>query len=744
MTTQPTNLPVPSESPRDLKFNAGKIDEFVTSEGYEYIDRFGNEHRTITGINYDANQAMLNYGYITKKSFEVGATLDTHNTVLQWESNGEFYRWDGDWTQPKVVPAGSTPDGTGGIGEGKWVGVGDASLRGDLAGPSGATLVEAQDGRNIQEWIIALDNAEYRSKNISYLASVNYKCRTKQAIKIVCQGDSITAGYDVYSTDTVPSDGGDGAATHASITYPERLQSFLSGIAGIATTVEKRAISGHTAKNGWEKYTTNPNGNLVFLMYGINDSKGNDGATHEEYMTYMEKLIRRYIDWGHGVVVMTCAHGGNGEGNPSYQMYAQEAKNMAKIYGCAVMDAHEAFYNMRSGVVQSDGTHFNSLGYSKLGEACAAMIMAGGLLPHYSSLKSELHVWPGAQSDTIGYYDRYENIGTGYYNAAYTLQAITGTMVAGQPSIATFSFYLESEAAEVDLVGSWADQDLNVRMTQNISGTVTRPSYYDMPEARSSVWAHRDAWQTTGYKLRDRSGGTLNGLPRRLGTLVGRGWKTIVLFTDLINGSTAPAYIQGLTIRTVPVHTINEGVNGSSIIKGEDEVYTYRFPYRSRDESDISAPPASALANIRIPLPKALYGLSFNNNNNYFDCGIVELTVRSVGGTAGGGIMKATLCKTATGNGLVVVETFRNNTKIPTITAAVLTVPQSVLIAANSIQNQMPVRDIVGPGTPTSNISGSAFGRVLDLYMAGTETAYWHVEIRGATLGSGASGSTCG
>lgn len=146
MATQPTNLPVPSESPRDLKYNAGKIDEFATSEDHVYVDRFGDEHRTIAGINYDANQAMLNYGYITKKSFEIGATLDTPNTVLQWESNGEYYRWDGDWSQPKVVPAGSTPDSTGGIGEGKWVGVGDASLRADLASPDSGKGVDIVNG----------------------------------------------------------------------------------------------------------------------------------------------------------------------------------------------------------------------------------------------------------------------------------------------------------------------------------------------------------------------------------------------------------------------------------------------------------------------------------------------------------------------------------------------------------------------------------------------------------------------
>jgi hypothetical protein len=101
----------------------------------------GKERRTLVGIEQAANQAMSNYGYVTKKSFEQGATLDTPNTVLQWESNGEFYRWDGDWSEPKVVPAGSTPEGAGGIGEGKWVGVGDAALRGGLASSDGLKFI---------------------------------------------------------------------------------------------------------------------------------------------------------------------------------------------------------------------------------------------------------------------------------------------------------------------------------------------------------------------------------------------------------------------------------------------------------------------------------------------------------------------------------------------------------------------------------------------------------------------------
>lgn len=132
MSTTPTNQPVPSEKPQDLKFNAGKIDEFVTSLQREYEDRFGNKHYTIEGLRWIAQQAIAAFGYITLKSFQLGAPLPNNeltlpNQVLQDEADGEYYRWDGAF--PKVVPAGSTPDSTGGKGDGAWVGVGDAAFR---------------------------------------------------------------------------------------------------------------------------------------------------------------------------------------------------------------------------------------------------------------------------------------------------------------------------------------------------------------------------------------------------------------------------------------------------------------------------------------------------------------------------------------------------------------------------------------------------------------------------------------
>lgn len=146
MATTPTNKPIPSEDPRDLKFNAGKIDEVVTSDAHYYTDRFGVRRWTIAGFQYTAEEAIRNYGYITMDSFEDGAALTLPNQVLRYEATGEYYRFDGEL--PKTVPAGSTPETAGGVGLGAWVSVGDASLRSNLAShnPPGASLVALPNG----------------------------------------------------------------------------------------------------------------------------------------------------------------------------------------------------------------------------------------------------------------------------------------------------------------------------------------------------------------------------------------------------------------------------------------------------------------------------------------------------------------------------------------------------------------------------------------------------------------------
>lgn len=139
MTTSPTQLPVPSEKPQDLKFNAGKIDEFVTSLVNTYVDRFGNEHYTIEGLRWLAQQAIAQYGWIPVGTFQDGATITLPNQILKETTDGEYYRWDGAF--PKTVPTGSTPDSTGGTGVGAWISVGDSALRTMLASSAGASMI---------------------------------------------------------------------------------------------------------------------------------------------------------------------------------------------------------------------------------------------------------------------------------------------------------------------------------------------------------------------------------------------------------------------------------------------------------------------------------------------------------------------------------------------------------------------------------------------------------------------------
>ncbi|EOY8504095.1 GDSL-type esterase/lipase family protein [Enterobacter cloacae] len=144
MATTPTNLPVPSESPIDLKFNAGKIDEYVTSMGWTYTDRFGVKHYTIEGVNYLAQQVMNAFGYVplTGVTFTTGATLNNPNEVLFNTADNSYYKWTGSFAVgPKVVPANSTPESTGGIGPGKWLSVGDAVLRGQVSAKDGFKLI---------------------------------------------------------------------------------------------------------------------------------------------------------------------------------------------------------------------------------------------------------------------------------------------------------------------------------------------------------------------------------------------------------------------------------------------------------------------------------------------------------------------------------------------------------------------------------------------------------------------------
>ena len=124
MATTPTSNPIPSEDPRDLKFNAGKIDEEVNGSADYYTDRFGTQRLTNTGRNKqfqdaqnqresvfteqmtrqandwleqldqqdeDFQQFLLSSGYVFLGDYEDGPfQFSTRNQYIRYD--GQYYR----------------------------------------------------------------------------------------------------------------------------------------------------------------------------------------------------------------------------------------------------------------------------------------------------------------------------------------------------------------------------------------------------------------------------------------------------------------------------------------------------------------------------------------------------------------------------------------------------------------------------------------------------------------------------
>lgn len=57
MATTPNQKPVPSEDYANMRFNAGKFDEFMTSTASSYVDRLGVTHPTIVGVKDEVASA---------------------------------------------------------------------------------------------------------------------------------------------------------------------------------------------------------------------------------------------------------------------------------------------------------------------------------------------------------------------------------------------------------------------------------------------------------------------------------------------------------------------------------------------------------------------------------------------------------------------------------------------------------------------------------------------------------------
>ncbi len=303
MATTPTNLPVPSESPRDLKFNAGKIDEFVTSMGWTYTDRFGQKHYTIEGINYLAQQVMNAFGYVTLSgvTFTTGATVSNPNEVLFNTADNTYYKWTGSFAGgPKVVPANSTPQSSGGVGVGKWLSVGDTVLRTELQ--RGQYRTDATSCYYVTGFVIdqTTDNrdASYAFPGKIYIPKdLTVRCNflpDDDVTKFVGEGQILTRdpwGNEHIFDVSLASNGSKYTAFNV-ISQNARLKSQCRvGIIG-------DSITDGQGSNNWTANPTDSSGNLSSTNYDHN----NNGGAYSWFRVFVNNL-NRFVENGANIFI---------------------------------------------------------------------------------------------------------------------------------------------------------------------------------------------------------------------------------------------------------------------------------------------------------------------------------------------------------------------------------------------------------------------------------------------------------
>ncbi|HAS1958739.1 TPA: SGNH/GDSL hydrolase family protein [Enterobacter cloacae] len=617
MATTPTQNSVPSESPIDLKFNAGKIDEFVTSFSQWYVDRFGVQHYTIEGLKQLVLQQIYNLGWNLKGTFQGGGTVSAAGDLLQDTTSLIWYRWDDLASLPKTVPAGSTPSSSGGTGPGKWQAVDvSATLTQKIISATGDLTIDA-----------ALDNisvSAYAIKNRRLLGYANEKLRKGETLSIVCVGDSVTAGYDTTSSDKVPADNGDWA-THAPTTYPSRLASKLNYFTTATVNVVNRGYSGDTVVAGYNRWTTNPNCHVAHIMYGLNDS-GNDLV---EYGNYIEKQIRKYISWGCGVVIHTTTAVRFGNLNNAGARFAQHARSIAKAYDCPIFESEGVHQYCDYKSVYSDDIHFNKAGYAKYGDAVCSFILSGGWVrEQIRNICTYTAQQPGRSTEGIGWFGK--NVSLGNNDFAYVWNGQTGSMNANLNAIHSFSFFLDAEAANVFIVGN-----IPSGATVICSDPATTVDGYEASNKVQPKFLRKSIVETKPYTPSSRA--SQQGKKTWLGTLVGRGWKTVAIY----NPTATQGFVNYFIVEPESPEDVSQ--SNSGIVPAKKEIYTYKNPVTGRANPDTALPATAVMpAKVYFPLPKSLYRSS-QPWSSFFDSLTIEIvtkTVASAGGATYNGVHK--------------------------------------------------------------------------------------------------------
>ncbi|EPN9526757.1 GDSL-type esterase/lipase family protein [Cronobacter malonaticus] len=592
----------------------------------------------------------------------------------------------------------------------------------ELAKPTGASLIGSKSGNTVQEVLDVIHQSlndasasTYRLKNLKFLACANKKIKSGESLRIVCVGDSITAGYDVNSPDKIPADNGDWA-THAPIQYPLQIQNQLNFYTSASVTVVNRGYSGDTAKACYNRWTTNPNSHVAHIMLGINDALGTSGATFDEYFDYMERLIRRYVDWGCGVVLHTVTSKTFNNINDSSTYFTQSLRALAEMYGCPIFESEEVHEFRLYSAVHSDGTHFNKTGYALYGDAVTAFILSGGWVHQYRKVNSLTMMQTGRSSEGIGFFSKGADLATDLSNS-YLTNGSVGRIPANTAGVISYHFYLDCDIANIAIIGNVTDCLLSLSRTYDGG---------DSASNRLTIKAiqNRRIFETTQVIVpAGRSGSGRNTLA---GTLVGRGWKTV--FVQFDGRQTVDRYVQGIVIDPIRASEASQ-LNFGNFRKAKDDVLVVQLPSYSPKGTAATPPSAVSISGDQyFPLPDGLYPF-VGPAGSFFDSAPVYVTIETFGSSDAtnhpNGITQFILRRAGTSTTLTIEKVYS------TATASVI--PTSAGIGSSAyIENIQGATNV----SKTTDPITTAQGWLWMTFPTTSYTGYYRIEIRCASKGA--------
>lgn len=349
----------------------------------------GQTQKTLPAVLRDAGFRPASFTFATGGTLAVG---DSDVAVL-WPvssgGDGQYYIWKGAY--PKVIPASSSPDTTGGVSDAGWLPWGDITLRDDLASPAvgkGVSLVNGAakqaDVDTLKDRVDALE--PIATKNL-VAAAVAAALANGVAQKAASYGDSTGYGYKVGMP--LPTD-------QVAIPPTLALQNLMSQLQ-LPLTVFNRCISSTTLDsmiNGTDGSGStfaakvgvggiDHDADIIYCNHAINDCAANsDIVLFRNNLVKFVSLCRE-----NGIVPVLVTPNPN---PPAFSVdearsrrlvfFANEVRSVAEEYSVDLVDQYAYFENSQKVEVMvsmvPDGIHPSENMYVRAGQNLAIPLIS--------------------------------------------------------------------------------------------------------------------------------------------------------------------------------------------------------------------------------------------------------------------------------------------------------------------------------------------------------------------------------